>query len=87
MRGIIFYRKDSESQSAAEQYEHDFERFTGKKLDMMDVDTREGTALARIHDIVQYPAIVALDNEGKLQNAWQGDPLPTMDNVAGYLRQ
>ena len=85
MRGIIFYRKNSESESAATRYQHDFERFTGKKLELMDVDTREGTALARIHDVVQYPAILALDDEGRHQNFWQGEIMPKMDDVAGYL--
>jgi hypothetical protein len=86
MRALVFYRRESQSASLADRFAHDFERTTGQKLELLDVDTPEGTDLARLHDIVQYPAIIVIDSDGKLQNSWQGEDLPLIDNVAGYMR-
>jgi hypothetical protein len=50
----------------------------------MNIDTREGGALASLYDIMQYPAIMVLQTDGFVQNIWQGDPLPLMGDVVGY---
>ena len=40
---------------------------------------------AQARDIVRYPAIVAVDNNGSVVQEWIGLPLPPMDEVAYYL--
>lgn len=85
MRAIVFYRRNSESESLAERYATDFYRATGKQLELTDVDTPAGTDLARLHDIVEYPAILALADDGQALNMWQGGDLPLIDEVNGYL--
>lgn len=85
MRGIIFYRRGTESDSKASNFKRDFEHFTSKKIELLDVDTREGATLAKLYDMVSYPAVIALDDDGKLRSAWQGDNMPRIDDVSGYL--
>ncbi len=42
--------------------------------------------MARVYDVVQYPALLAIQNDGGLAQYWQGELLPLMDEVAGYAR-
>ena len=68
-----------------ESFVRDFQRRyeTGRKIEMQSIDTREGSSNASIYDVVSYPAILALADDGSVLNMWQGD-LPLMDEVAGY---
>lgn len=85
MRVMIAYRIESDHARDVLDYLRDFERRTGKKIEEIDPDTREGTSLCRLYDIVEYPTIVATDDEGKLQTMWRGRPLPTIDEVSYYV--
>lgn len=85
MRVMIAYRIESDHARDVLDYLRDFERRTGKKIEEIDPDTREGTSLCRLYDIVEYPTIVATDDEGKLQTTWRGRPLPTIDEVSYYV--
>jgi hypothetical protein len=40
--------------------------------------------MAKLYDIVRYPAILAVANDGSLQKMWQDMPWPLMDEVAAY---
>lgn len=55
-----------------------------KRLELVSLNTRDGAATASIYDVVAYPAILALADDGSILNQWQGQPLPLMDEVAGY---
>lgn len=56
----------------------------GRKIEMVSLNTRDGAATASLYDVVAYPAIMVLADDGSLVNIWQGMPLPLMDDVAGY---
>ncbi len=87
MRLLILYRPNSEHSSQVEEFAHDFQRQRdiGKKLELLSLSTRDGAATASLYDIMSYPAILALADDGSVLNAWEGDKLPMMDEVAGYL--
>lgn len=57
---------------------------SGRKVELVSLNTREGAALANLYDVMDYPAVLALANNGSVLNLWQGVPLPLMDEVAGY---
>lgn len=59
-------------------------RHADVKLEVINVDTREGAALASLYDVMQYPAILVLQTDGYAQKIWQGDELPLMDEVTSY---
>jgi len=64
---------------------YDFKRrYPLDKLEAVGVDTRDGSALASLYDIVSYPGIVVLREDGTPSMIWQGEALPLIDEVAGY---
>lgn len=82
---VILYRPKAEHSTEVETYLRDYKAKRGEtKAELMDVDSREGSALAEVYDIVQYPAVLAINNDGNLAQAWQGEMLPLMDDVAFY---
>lgn len=82
----MLYRPESEHTSAVESFVRDYQsRYdSGRKLEMVSLNTRDGAATASLYDIMEYPAILALANDGSVLNVWQGIPMPLMDEVAGY---
>ena len=70
---------------AVAEYLHDFQHQTGHALETLDPDTAEGTSFADTYDIVQYPTVVAIADDGSLQNSWVGLPLPTISEVSYYV--
>ena len=86
MRTFVIYREQSDHARAVETLLHDFTRQTGRVLETVSPDTPEGARLAEIYDIVEYPSLVALDDNGIVQNIWRGVPLPTISEVSYYAR-
>ncbi len=83
---LILYRPNSEHESEVESYVRDFQRRyeVGRKIEMISLNTRDGAATASLYDVVSYPAILVLGDDGSMAAFWQGMPLPLMDEVAGY---
>jgi len=85
MKVLVLYRPNSEHGRLVEEFIRDFQRrYEAAKLEIINIDTREGIATASLYDVMQYPAILVLQNDGYLQKSWMGDRLPLMDEVFGY---
>lgn len=84
MKTSIIYRPNSEHARTVEEYMHDFKRRTGWELSVLNPDTPDGANICRVYDIVEYPSIIALADDGQLQNSWRGLPLPTIDELSYY---
>ena len=85
MKVVILYRPASEHSRGIENFIRDYqERHSAHTLEILNLDTREGSATASLYDIVQYPAILVTQNDGSVQRVWQGDALPLLDEVASY---
>ncbi len=86
MKLLVLYRPNSEHATEVELYVRDFERGyeAGKRVELISLDSRDGAATASMYDIVSYPAILALADDGSVLSVWQGKPLPLMSEVAGY---
>ena len=86
MKVLILYRPNSEHARDVETFVGDFQRQhdLGKKLELVSVNTRDGAATANLYEVFAYPTIMAVADDGRLLNMWQGQPLPLMDEVAGY---
>lgn len=52
---------------------------------LLDADSREGIALAELYGIMQRPALLVTDGEGKLAAKWEGE-LPIAQRVADAYR-
>jgi hypothetical protein len=85
MKAVILYHPNSEHARIVEEYVHNFSLGNSHKIDLMSLETREGAAEATLYDIVSYPALMIIDESGRLQKVWQGSTMPLMNEVAGYL--
>jgi hypothetical protein len=85
VRAIVVYKDESDYSREVTDYLRDFTRQTGHELETVDPDTADGTDFCRAYDIVEYPTIVALSDDGRLQNMWRGRPLPTISEVSYYV--
>jgi hypothetical protein len=85
MRVVVLYRPNSEHGRIVEDFIRDFKRrYPDARLEVENVDSRDGSAMASLYDIMQYPAILALRNDGSVLKTWEGSALPLMDEVAYY---
>lgn len=85
MRTIVVYKDETDYSREVTDYLNDFTRQTGHELETLDPDTKDGADFCRAYDIVEYPSIVALSDDGSLQNLWRGLPLPTISEVSYYV--
>lgn len=84
MKVAVLYRSQSEQERKVLEFEHDYNRRTGRDISMYDVNTLEGSAMAELYDIVQYPAVIAMDEQGQMLQLWQGEQLPLINDVMYY---
>lgn len=88
MKVLVLYRPNSEHGRVIEAFIRDFRyqhAANADKLDVVNIDTRDGVATASLYDVLQYPAILILADDGSLIKSWEGNALPLMDEVAGYV--
>lgn len=88
MKILVLYRPESEYSRLVETFIRDFKyqhEADADKLEVLDVDSRDGTATASLYDVMQYPAVLVLADDGSLIKSWSGESLPLMDEVAGYI--
>lgn len=86
MKVVVVYRSNSEHGRKTEEFIHEFSRrYPGRKLEALNVDGREGDAMAALYDVTRYPAILVLRDDGGMSMMWQGENLPLIDEIAGYL--
>lgn len=85
MKLLVLYHPQSEHSRVIEEFTHDFTRkMPDKKMDLLSLETREGSDMARTYGIVQYPAILALRDDGQVLKHWEGAMMPLMNEVASY---
>ncbi|HJP81778.1 MAG TPA: hypothetical protein VJ841_05270 [Candidatus Saccharimonadales bacterium] len=85
MRVVVIFKDESEHAREVYDYMRDFERQTGHTLETLDPDSKEGIDFCSVYDIVEYPTLVAIADDGTLQNTWRGTPLPTISEVSYYV--
>jgi hypothetical protein len=87
MKVLILYRPNSEHGRLIEDFIREYqERHQSDRLEVLSLDTREGSATATLYDVMQYPAILVVQTDGYVQKIWQGDSLPMMEEVASYAQ-
>jgi len=85
MRTIVVYKEGTDYARSVTDYLRDFHRQTGHDLETLDPDEADGIDFCRAYDIVEYPTVVALSDDGVMQNMWRGLPLPTISEVSYYV--
>lgn len=85
MKVLVLYRPNSEHGRVIEEFIHEFQqRFEEVHLEVLNIDSRDGSATASLYDVMQYPAILVLQNDGYLHKSWIGEQLPLIDEVVSY---
>ncbi|MGB4957763.1 MAG: hypothetical protein WBO49_04905 [Candidatus Saccharimonas sp.] len=87
MRVVAVAKDNTDYTRAVSEFLEAFRRQTGRELELLDPETREGESFCRTYDIVEYPSIVALSNDGQVQYMWRGAMLPTISEVSYYATQ
>lgn len=85
MKAVVLYHPASEHSRAVEEFAHNIKAQTGIELDLLSVDTVEGSRKAEVYDITQYPAVLVTKDDGSMQKMWQGETLPLINEVVSYL--
>ena len=81
----MLYRPNSDHRRMVDEFAREFQaRNPANQLEQVNIDNREGSDLANLYDVMDYPAILVLQADGTLQHAWQGTELPLVDEVIGY---
>ncbi len=87
MRVVVVTKDNTDYARSVETFLGDFTRQTGRTLEVLDPETGEGDMFCRTYDIVEYPSIIAISNDGQVQNLWRGRTLPTISEVDYYAAQ
>ncbi|MDR1032912.1 MAG: hypothetical protein LBL84_02780 [Candidatus Nomurabacteria bacterium] len=85
MRVVVVYKDFTEYSREVSDYLRDFKKITSHELETLDPDSIEGELFCRAHDIVEYPSIVALTQDGQVHQVWKGRPLPAFNEVSYYI--
>ena len=85
MRVVIVTKDDAEYSRTVSTFVGDFARQTGHSLETVNPESLDGESFCRAYDIVEYPTIIAISDDGHMQNMWRGLHLPTVSEVSFYV--
>lgn len=85
MKVVILYRPNSEGSRVVEDFAREFSRrYQDRRLELVSVDTRDGSATATLYDVMRPPAVLALADDGQLLHEWEGGQMPLMNEISYY---
>ncbi len=84
MRVVVVSKDNTDYARAVSDFLRDFKIQTGRDLEVLDPEGRDGISFCTTYDIVEYPTLIALSEDGHMQNRWSGVPLPTISEVSYY---
>ncbi len=88
MKVVVLYHTASEGALEVETYAREYSRLQpGNKLELVSLETPAGANMAQLYAINNYPAILAMSNDGSLLRLWEGMPLPLMSELTAYSSQ
>lgn len=85
MKVLMLYRPNSEHAQKVEQFAREFNKYyIDHKLELVNLNTRDGASTALLYDVMQFPAVLAVTNDGQLIKEWHGETMPLMNEVSYY---
>lgn len=87
MRVVCVWRRESDYGRAVEEWMMEFERRTGKEIETISPDGRDGAWFCQTYDVVEYPTLLALGDDGSVLAEWRGKMLPTFDEVNYWVQK
>lgn len=87
MRVVILYHPKSEQAGTAQDYVREYHaRHEDHDIELLSLETKDGADMAQLYDVVRYPAILAIANDGQLLQLWQEEQLPLMNELDTYFQ-
>ena len=83
MRVICVFRDNQDYTRTVTDWLENFRRQTGREIETMDPD--KNIHFCEVYDIVEYPSIIALDNNGSVRAFWRGREMPLINEVLYYF--
>lgn len=84
MRVVVVYKDDSEHARPVIEFLRFYRQVTGRDLETLEPETRDGIGFCSTYDIMMYPTVIALADDGRMLHKWAGLPLPTVNEVSFY---
>jgi len=85
MKLVILYHPQGEFSTLTEDFAKNIEKRTSRQIELLSLETAEGSSTASSYDMVEYPAIMVIRDDGQLVKYWQGINFPVSNEVIGYL--
>jgi len=85
MRVVVVTKEETDYARGVTEWLNEFHRRTGRELEVLNPDSPAGISFCSAYDIVEYPTIVALSDDGIMQQQWRGTVLPTISEVTYYV--
>lgn len=86
MKVVVLYRPESDHGRNVDEFVSNFhDSGVAERLEVINVDSREGISTATLYDVTRYPAVLVVRDDGALQHSWQGVGLPLVNEVEGYF--
>lgn len=83
MRVVCIYRENQDYSRNVNEWLENLRRQTGRELEVIDPDKNVGFCEA--YDVVEYPTILAIGNDGEVHASWRGRDLPLINEVLFYM--
>lgn len=87
MRVVCVWRENQDYSRMVEEWLTEFGRRSGKEIESLDPDMPDGESFCRAYDVVEYPTLMALGDDGGVLAMWRGQTLPTFDEVNYWTMQ
>ena len=85
MKAVILYKPNTEKETSVLEYVREFAHVTGRPIELIDADTVHGIEIAKLYDIMQFPAIVVFKDDGEYIRSWlERDSWPTISELSFY---
>ena len=83
MRVVCMYRDNQDYTRSVNEWIENIRRQTGREIEIMDPD--KNTGFCEAYDVVEYPTILALGEQGDVRASWRGRNLPLVNDVLYYM--
>ncbi|MDR2336920.1 MAG: hypothetical protein LBE03_02350 [Candidatus Nomurabacteria bacterium] len=85
MRAVVIFYNDRDYTRTVLDYIEDIRRQTGHEFEALDPETRAGDDFAKAYEIVEYPTVMFLEDDGRVSFQKTGLPLPLINEVEYYF--
>jgi hypothetical protein len=87
MKVVVLHKPGDETDTQMREYLREFNHRTGKTIELIDVTSPRGVELSELYDILKYPVMVAVEDNGTFVEAWpEIEKWPTMNELTYYTQ-